>query len=348
MDHDLSALLDGAGAHSYAVIRCVPVEPAAVAVYGDWLARGRHHPMTYMERYRDIRDNPALLLDGQAQSMIIALFAYHDSTAGDANGATDAAGDANGARVARGVHAPRIADYALAATDYHYALRARLLPVAEAVASRYGGDTQICVDSAPLRERYWAARAGLGVIARNNHLYVPGKGARFHITAIITTAILPGAVVPPSLYQQANGTAHHSPCPPGCRRCVDACPTHALVGDGSCDTSRCISCLTIEGCRLQPVPHPEIPRAGYIFGCDICRRVCPHTQSAAPVAVVDELLPDPRISALTADCWPDMGSAAFRRLFGHSPLYRAGLRGLRANLAILYNRTPPEIPLADS
>lgn len=338
MDHDLSALLDGAGAHSYAVIRCVPVEPAAVAVYDDWLARGRHLPMTYMERYRDIRKNPALLLDGRARSMIIALFAYHDSTAGDVNGAT----------VAPGVHAPRIADYALAATDYHYALRARLLPVAEAVAASYGGDTQICVDSAPLRERYWAARAGLGVIARNNHLYVPGKGARFHIAAIITTAILPGAVTPPPLYQQANGTGHNTPCPPGCRRCVDACPTHALTGDGSCDTSRCISCLTIEGCRLQPVPHPETPRAGYIFGCDICRRVCPLTQSAAPVAVVDELLPDPRISALTADCWPDMGSAAFRRLFGHSPLSRAGLRGLRANLAILNSRTPPEIPLADS
>lgn len=308
---DIPTLTVSAGAHCAAVVLCVPVEDRAVAIFDNWTAQSRHIPMDYMERYREIRNNPALLLDGQARSMIITLFAYHDSTNQPAT-----------------PRAPRIADYALTATDYHYALRARLQPVADAITAEYGGTARICVDSAPLRERYWAARAGLGAIGRNNHLYVPGYGARFHIAAILTSAVLPGATVPPPLF----GPHLPSPCPADCRRCIDACPAHALQDDGSCDTSRCISCLTIEACRIQPALHPEISRAGYIFGCDICRRVCPLSCQGRPLPVIPELRPDPRIAALTDGDWANMGSSAFRRLFAASPLNRAGLRGMRANL----------------
>lgn len=309
------AMARDAGAFRAAVIRAVPVQDDAAEMYRRLLREGRHGPMEFMERYDDVRDDPRLLIDvadgGPAQSMVICLFAYP--------------GPRQVPSCDPGV---RVAHFALAAEDYHNVLRRRLTPVADAITAACGGTARVCVDSAPLRERYWAARAGLGIIGRNNHLVVPGFGAAFHIAAILTTAILSGAETPPPLDLRPS-------CPDGCIRCVLSCPTGALSPDGSCDTGRCISCLTIENCRSALPDTPDgtrLPRRGYIFGCDICRLACPRTFSAGTIDTIPELSATDT-AVMSRDSWLALGSGAFRRLFSHTAIARAGLRGIRANLA---------------
>lgn len=309
------AMARGAGAFRAALIRAVPVQDDAAEMYRRMLREGRHGPMDFMTRYADVRDNPQLLIDpadgGPARSMLICLFAYP--------------GPAQVPSCDPGV---RVAHYALAAGDYHNVLRRRLAPVADALTDAFGGTARVCTDSAPLRERYWAARAGLGVIGRNNHLAVPGYGAAFHIATVLTTAVLPGAAVPPPLDLRPA-------CPDGCMRCVLSCPTGALRPDGSCDTGRCISCLTIENCRTDSPDLPDgsrLPRRGYIFGCDICRLACPRTLCAEAVPTVPELTAADT-AVMTRDSWLSLRSGAFRRHFSGTPLARAGLRGLRANIS---------------
>lgn len=308
-------LFSGCGAFSHAVITAMPVQDDAVALYNRWLERGDHGSLDYMDRWHDVRNDPRLLIPaeegGPARTLVLCLFAYpHHDTLGAPDG---------------------IADYAHARTDYHYALKAALAPVVAAIDSLYGSVSRVVTDSAPLRERYWAARAGLGVIRRNNMLYVPGYGANFHIATIVTTAALPDAQTPPPL------PLGHV-CPDSCRRCVDACPTHALRPDGTLDCRLCLSYLTIETARTPQPALPSaannngLPRHGAIFGCDVCRHVCPHTQASRPAPLIPALTPNP---ALRGVDWQAMTNGQFRRLFGSTPLARASLKGLRNNLSKL-------------
>ncbi|MGM9852434.1 MAG: epoxyqueuosine reductase [Muribaculaceae bacterium] len=277
-------------------------------LYDRWLDRGDNGTLDYMERWRDVRNDTRLLIPadegGPARTLIICIFAYpHHAALGDPDG---------------------IAAYAHARTDYHYALKAALAPVAAAIDSEYGSVSRVVTDSAPLRERYWAVRAGLGVIRRNNQLYVPGYGANFHIATIVTTAALPEAHTPPPLTLAQV-------CPDSCRLCVDACPTGALRADGTIDCRRCLSCITIENARGE---QPDVPRAGAVFGCDACRLACPHTRASRPAPVIDALQPNP---ALAATDWQTMTGGQFRRLFGSTALARAGLKGIRNNFSKIKN-----------
>lgn len=257
--------------------------------------------MSYLERYDTVRDNPSLLLDG-ARTLIVSAFSF-------GNRAAVANIEQSGI--------PRISEYALGA-DYHIELRRQLRPAAKAIENTFGGRTRVCIDTAPLRERYWAARAGLGFIGVNNHLIIPGMGAHFFLATILWTGITSDGSDTPCLRSCGS-----------CGRCVEACPARAISPDGRLDARRCLSYLTIES--RDPLP-PDVDLGGRLFGCDTCRRVCPHEPADYPDTTVTAFAPRPQTTTLTADDWRAMTPERFRQLFGDSPLARTSLPRLQANL----------------
>lgn len=279
------------GAVAAAFAPCVPVDDAHVALYDQWLGRGAHAGMEYMERYGDIRRNPALLLEG-ARSLLCCAFPYAQNAA---------------------ERSPLFSDYAVG-DDYHEVLRRRLGPVAELMQTIVpGSQTRICVDTAPLRERYWAWRAGIGFIGLNNQLIVPGKGSKVFLAEILWTATAD------------YGTPLDMDCG-RCGACVQACPGHALDGKGSIDCNRCLSYLTIEH-RDELPEWLSLPQR--IYGCDVCQDVCPHNCHA--VAALPEFRPRPAVLALTRTDIAGMTQAQFSTIFTHSAVKRAKLTGLRRN-----------------
>ena len=317
------------GAYACGVVRAMPVTAEAVARYEEWLADGNAGNMDYLGRYGEVRRDPRLLLDGEgARTLIVTLFAYQDNV-----------------HPAEGV--PYIAHYALG-QDYHDVLRRRLKTVIGQLRPRFGGKWRICVDSAPLMERYWAARAGLGVIGDNGCLIVPGVGANFFIATIVTTAQMPTD-------DPVEGTSHCL----GCGRCVRACPTGALRGDGSVDARRCISYLTIESHDGIPA---DIPTGNTLYGCDVCRRACPlaccktdigqgrqleHSEDlensehssvstsgkfAETMTVLPEFTPDSRLLSMTVADWRALDDEGYAALTAHSAMRRVSLDKLRSTL----------------
>ena len=317
------------GAYACGVVRAMPVTAEAVARYEEWLADGNAGNMDYLWRYGEVRRDPRLLLDGEgARTLIVTLFAYQDNV-----------------HPAEGV--PYIAHYALG-QDYHDVLRRRLKTVIGQLRPRFGGKWRICVDSAPLMERYWAARAGLGVIGDNGCLIVPGVGANFFIATIVTTAQMPTD-------DPVEGTSHCL----GCGRCVRACPTGALRGDGSVDARRCISYLTIESHDDIPA---DIPTGNTLYGCDVCRRACPlaccktdigqgrqleHSENlensehssvstsgkfAETMTVLPDFTPDSRLLSMTVADWRALDDEGYAALTAHSAMRRVSLDKLRSTL----------------
>lgn len=317
------------GAYACGVVRAMPVTAEAVARYDEWLADGNAGNMDYLGRYGEVRRDPRLLLDGEgARTLIVTLFAYQDNV-----------------HPAKGV--PYIAHYALG-QDYHDVLRRRLKTVIGQLRPRFGGKWRVCVDSAPLMERYWAARAGLGVIGDNGCLIVPGVGANFFIATIVTTAQMPTD-------DPVEGTSHCL----GCGRCVRACPTGALRGDGSVDARRCISYLTIESHDDIPA---DIPTGNTLYGCDVCRRACPlaccktdigqgrqleHSENlensehsavstsgkfAETMTVLPEFTPDSRLLSMTVADWRALDDEGYAALIAHSAMRRVSLDKLRSTL----------------
>lgn len=262
----LTQLLQVAGASSWRAFPAEAVESRAVEEYMSWLRAGRNAGMDYMDRWHDVRNDPRLLIraedGGPVRTLIVCLFAYPVVT--------------------KAIEGPRVADFAVAREDYHRAVRKSLLPVVRELCAVYGGKGRVCVDSAPVRERYWAARAGLGVVGRNNHLRVPGIGAHFHIATIALTTDIPGLEPLPPLSSE-------SPCPADCDLCVLACPNGALSRDGhGCDAAKCLAYRTVE--------LGEQPSRTWLFGCDVCRNACPQCRprdGAAQPSVIPGLQAHP-------------------------------------------------------
>lgn len=291
----IRTLMLGAGAFDARVIPAEAVDGEYARRYREWLDEGCNASMTYLEKYPEVRDDPRLLLDDvPAGSLIIGLFPYFS---------------------AENVTSPHIADYALG-RDYHIVLRERLSPVLQHLIENYGGSGRICVDTAPLRERYWAARAGLGRVGRNGQLTVPGKGASFFIATVIWSGEPEDMedLKPMPVADTVCGT---------CRRCVDACPGGALRGDGTLDARRCLSCLTIES--NEPLPA-DIRLHGNIYGCDVCRRVCPHFHSGG---CLDEFVLREDLAGMTLADWANLRSGQAKRLFRDSAMRRVRPERLR-------------------
>ncbi len=280
------------GAVACGVSAAEPVSRDYAETYLGWLREGCHGTMSYMERYCDQRFDPRRLLPG-ARSIISLAFPYRPD------------GD---------YHHPHIADYALG-EDYHRVVRARLFALASYIFRLTGAISRPCVDTAPVAERYWAHRAGLGWIGLNSQLIVPGVGSEVFLGELITTLPL----VP------------DRPLPGDCGRCgacVKACPGRAIREGAPLLARRCHSYLTIEHKGELPAGTNLGPR---YYGCDVCQRVCPHNRGGA-VDPLPEFTPDPRLLKLGRRELLSITKGDWRRLVAKSAINRIKLEDLRRNL----------------
>lgn len=299
----LRSLLE-AGACAVGVAEAAPVAEVHWLAFERWLEEGMHGGMEYMTRHRELRRDPRLLLEG-AKSVVSVAFNYRQPNP-----------------------VGSIATYALG-LDYHNVLRERIQRVLEVVKAEAGGEFRICIDSAPVLERYWAEKSGVGVRSPlSGNIIVPGVGSMVFLAEILTTHRLePDSPLKPALSALENRG--------------DVCPTGALQDNGTVDSHRCINYLTIEHRgewteeqrNLMALPGA----ARQLFGCDICQRAeaCNLTQGPAPV--VPELCLHPLLSEFVkyVKCVAEKeGGVAVRPPFPlkKSPLSRAGINGLVRNL----------------
>ncbi len=278
------------------VARAHRVDDVAAARYARWLAQGRNGCMEWAARHCDLRDDPEGLLPGVRSVIVVAMNYYP-------------------ARF-QPREAPQFAYYAYG-RDYHEVVKQRLWQLAAAIEQMAPCQTRVCVDSAPIRERYWAQQAGLGFIGLNNALILPGKGSYYFLGVILTTLSLD----PDAPCTQSCGECH---------ACIQACPAGALRDDGAVDARRCLSCLTIE--HRGDLPQWVSGVLGNrVFGCDECQKCCPHNRHARPT-IIAELQPTDDFLSLTRERIAQMDQTEFSRLFSHSAVKRAKLAGLQRNL----------------
>ncbi len=215
----------------------------------------------------------------------------------------------------------RIARYA-AGRDYHFVLKDALQELVEGLLLRAPFDYHICIDSAPLLERSLAREAGLGWIGKNTCLINEPAGSWFFLAEVVTSLELDAGAPPPD----RCGT---------CTRCIEACPTQAIVpaGEGwTLDARRCISYLTIE--LKGPIPQEMEAGVGdHVFGCDICQEVCPWN-ARAPLAK-DGWFEAPEVFSRTAEEWRGLSKVEFKDAFGETPVARARYDGFCRNLEVV-------------
>ncbi len=279
----------------------------------EWLERGFGGEMHYMERHAEARRHPASILPEVRSVVMLAM--HHGSQP------EPGAGDPEP------LHG-RVARYARGA-DYHDVLRRQLKQLLAWVqAERPGCRGRAVVDTAPLLERDFARRAGLGWFGKNTMLLHRRLGSWFLLGALLLDLELTP--------DPSHDTSHCGRC----NRCLDACPTQAFAGPGLLDARRCISYLTIE---LRG-PVPEELRSGlgdWVFGCDVCQEVCPWNRKA-PALPEPTLLPQPELATLDLIELLGLSEQEFQTRFGPTPLERPGRAGLLRNAAlVLGNRGDP-------
>ncbi len=262
----------------------------------EWLAKGYAGTMRYLHRQAVKRKLPGTIVDG-ALVAIVVLDNYFPEKP-----------------TPPGV---RIAKYAWG-DDYHEVLAARLDQLGAWLKSHGAIVARHFVDAGPVPERELAQRAGLGWIGKNTMLIRPMTGSFFFIGSVFTDL----ALTPDRAFQTDHcGT---------CTRCLDACPTEALVEPRVLDATRCISYLTIE--QRDPIPEDRSKRfQGWAFGCDICNDVCPWNERFAVPTGIDQFRRPPRIDLQDAGVFDRIDEPEFERRFGRTPMERPGLEGMRRN-----------------
>jgi epoxyqueuosine reductase len=276
-----------------------------------WLNKGMHGSMEYMEKNFDLRIDPARLVPG-AKSVVTLLLNYFPSE-------TQATGS------------PQVAKYAYGA-DYHDVIRGKLrnlLAEIKAFAGEVNG--RGFVDSAPVLERSWATRAGLGWIGKNGNLINKNHGSFFFIATLII-----------DLELEYDHPGNRDYCGT-CTRCIDSCPTGAILPGKVVDGSKCIAYYTIE---LKDALLPEPMRSrfdNWMFGCDVCQDVCPWNRFASP-NVEPAFEPVPAILNFSTNEWEELTEEAFKAIFRNSPLKRSKFTGIKRNLRFLDvgSKPPPK------
>nr|WP_035357150.1 tRNA epoxyqueuosine(34) reductase QueG [Edaphobacter aggregans] len=210
----------------------------------------------------------------------------------------------------------------MAPTDYHEELLVRLRRLENALKERVECETRCYVDTGPLVERSVAAAAGVGWIGKNTCVINQGLGSWLLLGVIVTSLPVAGDAVAEVAADRCGG----------CTRCIDACPTGALVAPREMDASRCIAYLTIEK-KGEIAEDLRVPMGRQVFGCDICQDVCPWNRRA-PVAVKEGMEPRPELVNPALDWLAGLDTAGFRRYFAGSPLERTRRKRLHRNVAI--------------
>ncbi len=267
-----------------------------------WLRAGMHGSMGYMEKYFDQRVNPSLLVP-RAKSVITLLLNYFPAEQQQAG-------------------TPHISKYAYG-NDYHEIIKEKLnvflLLIREQVGDVNGRGF---VDSAPVLERSWAQRSGLGWLGKNGNLINKQQGSFFFIATLIVDVELE---YDDALAKDYCGT---------CTKCIDACPTEAILPGNIVNGSKCISYFTIE---LKDMLIPDEMQGKFddwMFGCDVCQDVCPWNRFSKPTQEPG-FTPIPEILNLSTAAWENMGEESFRKIFKNSPLKRSKYKGIMRNVKFL-------------
>jgi epoxyqueuosine reductase len=267
-----------------------------------WLRQGAHGKMAYMENHFDLRVDPTKLVPG-AKSVICLTYNYFtDEKQSDPT-------------------APKISRYAYG-EDYHFVIRDKLKALLDFVRTEFGAVEGRCfVDSAPILERAWAERAGIGWNGRHTLTIHPRRGSFFFLATIVCDLEL--AYDDP--IRDHCGT---------CRRCIEACPTEAISPAGYfLDATKCISYLTIE-LRDEIPSEFQDQMQGWMFGCDICQEVCPWNRFSKRH---DEprFEPQGELLGMTRGEWTELTEEVFGRVFRKSAVKRTKYAGLRRNIDFL-------------
>lgn len=274
-----------------------------------WLKNGFQGTMQYMERNFDLRTDPRKLVPG-AKSVVTLLLNYFPEEQQQS-------------------HAPKIAKYAYG-TDYHYVIKDKLNELLAFIKANIGAvEGRGFVDSAPVLERSWAVRSGLGWVGKNGNMITKQSGSFFFIaTLIMDLELIPDA----PFSTDFCGT---------CTKCIDACPTDAIVSPTVVDGSKCISYLTIElKDALMPAGF-EGKMEGWMFGCDICQDVCPWNRFSKPNHET-HFKPIPEILNLSIAEWESMSEETFKKVFKDSPIKRSKWHGMQRNMKALRLRSSEE------
>ena len=267
--------------------------------FGGWLREGHHSTLSYLERNVEKRFDASKLVEG-ARSVVVCGVAYLSEYSRG---------------YPEGWHT-KIASYALN-RDYHLTIKEML----QALAARLQAFSpqlrfRAFTDSAPLAEKSYARRAGLGWIGRNSLLVTPDYGSM----------LLLGELVIDESVDEYDTPREYIGCGE-CRRCIDACPNGAIAEGRSVDTRRCISCRTIE----PMAEGNDINLDGWIFGCDACQSVCPYNQRA-PLHTNPRFDPIINPLCLDADAWLAMSDEEFSAIASTTPMTRAGVERIKGNV----------------
>lgn len=269
-----------------------------------WLKNNMHGEMQYMENHFDKRLDPRLLVEG-SKSVISLLLNYFPS------------------QTQQDPEAPKISKYAYG-TDYHFVIKDKLkqlLTFIEAEIGEVGG--RAFVDSAPVLDKAWAAKSGLGWVGKNSNLLSKQVGSFFFIAELIVDL---------ELDYDTPVTDHCG----SCTACIDACPTEAITEPYVVDGSKCISYFTIE--LKDQIPTEFSGKFDdWMFGCDVCQDVCPWNRFSKPH---NEPLfnPNPELLSMSKKDWEEITQEVFSEIFKKSPVKRTKFAGLKRNIEFLKDK----------
>lgn len=268
-----------------------------------WLHEGRHATMGWMANHFEKRVDPRRLVEG-ARSVVSLLHTYYQPRPQPSD-----------------PQVGLISRYAWG-DDYHEVLREKLYLLFEWLGAQTGGvGGRVFVDSAPVLDKAWAIRSGLGWMGKHSNVINRSMGSYFFIAEMIVDVPL---------------TPDPGPVPDycgSCTRCIDACPTDAIYQPYAVDANRCISYLTIEN-REATIPDALAPDVGrWIFGCDVCQDVCPWNKFKKPTSE-PRFAPRSGVPDTDLDTWAELDLDAFREIFRRSPVKRAKLEGFLRNVRV--------------
>ncbi len=268
----------------------------------NWLQKGFNGSMQYMDNYFELRVDPSKLVPG-ARSVITLLLNYFPAEQQDSA-------------------EPKVAKYAYG-KDYHEVIRSKLKLLLQSIKENIGDiNGRGFVDSAPVLERSWAQKSGLGWIGKNGNLISKQSGSFFFIATLITDLDLE---YDDPFVKDYCGT---------CTKCIDYCPTDAILPDKVIDGSKCISYFTIE---LKDALMPSTMKGKFndwLFGCDVCQDVCPWNRFSKPNNEIN-FTPLPEVLHFTKNDWEALTEESFKIIFKDSPLKRTKFGGIKRNLKFI-------------
>ena len=267
-----------------------------------WLKNGYHGTMRYMENHYDKRLDPRLLVDGARSVISLTLNYFPEQTQNPDAGY-------------------KISKYAYG-EDYHQVIKNKLAELLQFIQEQIGEVSgRAFTDSAPVLDRAWAKKSGLGWVGKNSNLISKKSGSFFFLAELIIDLDLE--------YDYNIQTDHCGTC----TRCIDACPTDAIISPAVVDANKCISYLTIE-LKEEIGSQFEGRMDNWMFGCDICQDVCPWNRFSVP-HTVDAFQPNPTLLDMKKSDWEDITQEVFSTIFKNSAVKRTKFKGLSRNITFL-------------